>query len=45
MLGTAHGSMATMTRFDWDPAKDLENQQKHGVAFGEAQFAVADPTA
>jgi len=37
--------MATMTRFDWDPAKDLENQQKHGVAFGEAQFAVADPTA
>jgi hypothetical protein len=35
--------MATMTRFDWDPAKDLENQQKHGVAFGEAQFAFADP--
>ena len=32
-----------MTRFDWDPAKDLANQQKHGVAFAEAQFAFADP--
>jgi uncharacterized protein len=32
-----------MTRFDWDPAKDLANQQKHGVAFAEAQFAIADP--
>ena len=32
-----------MTRFDWDPAKALANQQKHGVAFAEAQFAFADP--
>jgi uncharacterized DUF497 family protein len=32
-----------MTRFDWDPAKDLANQQKHGVAFAEAQLAFADP--
>ena len=32
-----------MMRFDWDPAKDLANQQKHGVAFAEAQFAFADP--
>lgn len=34
--------MVAMTRFDWDPAKDLVNQQKHGVAFAEAQFAFAD---
>jgi hypothetical protein len=32
-----------MTRFEWDPAKDAENQQKHGVAFTDAQFAFADP--
>ena len=30
-------------RFDWDPKKDIENQQKHGVAFSKAQFAFADP--
>lgn len=30
-------------RFDWDPEKDAENQQKHGVSFGRAQFAFADP--
>ena len=29
--------------FDWDPKKDLENQAKHGVSFGEAQYAFADP--
>lgn len=32
-----------MTRFEWDPNKDLENQQKHGVAFNKAQCAFADP--
>ena len=32
-----------MTRFEWDSAKDTENQQKHGVAFALAQFAFADP--
>jgi len=32
-----------MTRYEWDPAKDLENQQRHGVAFATAQFAFADP--
>jgi uncharacterized DUF497 family protein len=32
-----------MTRFEWDPSKDLENQQKHGVAFTQAQYAFADP--
>ena len=31
------------TRFDWDVAKDRENQLKHGVGFGTAQFAFADP--
>ena len=29
-------------RFDWDPAKDQENQKKHGVAFAVAQVAFAD---
>ena len=33
----------TMTRFEWDPNKDLENQQKHGVSFAKAQYAFADP--
>ena len=30
-------------RFEWDPRKDLENREKHGVSFAEAQFAFADP--
>jgi hypothetical protein len=30
------------TRFGWDPAKDRENQKKHGVAFELAQYAFAD---
>jgi uncharacterized protein len=30
-------------RFDWDPKKDLQNQQKHGVSFANAQYAFADP--
>ena len=32
-----------MTRFDWDPDKDAENQEKHGVSFSRAQYAFADP--
>ena len=32
-----------LTRFDWDPAKDAGNQIKHGLSFGEAQHAFADP--
>ncbi len=28
--------------FEWDPAKDAENQSKHGVSFGEAQLAFLD---
>lgn len=31
------------TRFEWDPAKDRANQDKHGVAFVQAQYAFADP--
>ena len=30
-------------RFEWDAKKNQENQDKHGVAFGMAQFAFADP--
>ena len=30
-------------RFEWDVAKDRENQQKHGVGFAVAQFAFVDP--
>ena len=29
--------------FEWDDAKDAENQEKHGVAFAEAQYAFEDP--
>jgi uncharacterized DUF497 family protein len=29
--------------FEWDSEKDLSNQQKHGVAFADAQHAFADP--
>ncbi len=31
------------THFEWDPNKDLENQQKHGVTFSDAQYAFFDP--
>ncbi len=29
--------------FEWDPAKDAENQRKHGVTFVDAQRAFLDP--
>lgn len=29
--------------FEWNPKKDWENQQKHGISFAKAQFAFADP--
>jgi uncharacterized DUF497 family protein len=29
--------------FEWDPEKDAENQQKHGVSFSRARYAFADP--
>ena len=31
-------------RFEWDGRKDHENQDKHGVSVGKAQFAFADPS-
>ena len=30
-------------RFEWDDAKDRENQAKHGVTFSHAQRAFLDP--
>ncbi len=29
--------------FEWDEAKNLANQRKHGVAFEDAQMAFRDP--
>ena len=31
------------SNFEWDEAKNLENKQKHGVSFYEAQHAFLDP--
>ena len=28
--------------FEWDESKNLDNQQKHGVTFYEAQYAFLD---
>ena len=28
--------------FEWDETKDLENREKHGVSFYEAQYAFID---
>ena len=30
------------SHFEWDEAKDLENREKHGVSFIEAQYAFID---
>lgn len=32
----------TDAHFEWDEAKNLENQNKHGISFEFAQFAFAD---
>ncbi|MGA7978879.1 MAG: BrnT family toxin [Chromatiaceae bacterium] len=32
----------TEPSFEWDDAKNLANQRKHGVSFFEAQFAFLD---
>lgn len=29
--------------FAWDPVKDAANEQKHGIAFAEAQTVFRDP--
>ena len=30
------------SNFEWDEAKNLENQEKHGVSFYDAQYAFKD---
>lgn len=32
-------------QFEWDPAKDQQNQSKHGVSFDEASAVFGDPLA
>jgi uncharacterized DUF497 family protein len=32
-----------VVHFDWDEAKDVENQKKHGIPFSLAQQAFLDP--
>lgn len=32
-------------KFEWDPAKSLGNETKHGVAFSEASTVFGDPLA
>ncbi len=32
-------------QFEWDPAKDQQNQSKHGVSFDEASTVFGDPLA
>jgi uncharacterized protein len=29
--------------FEWDETKDLSNQEKHGISFGEAKTVFNDP--
>nr|VFK30718.1 MAG: hypothetical protein BECKMB1821G_GA0114241_106927 [Candidatus Kentron sp. MB]VFK34266.1 MAG: hypothetical protein BECKMB1821I_GA0114274_106626 [Candidatus Kentron sp. MB]VFK76625.1 MAG: hypothetical protein BECKMB1821H_GA0114242_106528 [Candidatus Kentron sp. MB] len=31
------------SNFEWDQAKNIENEEKHGVSFYEAQHAFLDP--
>ena len=31
--------------FEWDPAKDEANQQKHGISFSDASEVFGDPVA
>lgn len=37
-----YNSFVAKTRFEWDEAKNLENQQKHRVSFEAAQQAFVD---
>ena len=34
--------MGKQSNFEWDPDKDRQNQEKHGVAFALAQLAFLD---
>jgi len=33
----------TKAKFEWDERKNKENQEKHGLSFEIAQYALADP--
>jgi uncharacterized DUF497 family protein len=35
--------MTRRSQFEWDPAKDRQNREKHGVSFRLAQGAFFDP--
>ena len=35
--------MADQVHFEWDERKNRRNRRKHGVDFGTAQYAFADP--
>ena len=35
--------MVTGVRFEWDEAKNIANQRKHGVSFEEARLVFDDP--
>jgi uncharacterized protein len=35
--------LAVSPSFEWDLAKDAQNQRKRGVAFADAQLAFLDP--
>lgn len=37
-----YNSLMNKSNFEWDEAKNLENQEKHGVSFYEAQHAFKD---
>jgi len=39
----SYTSLTVSPSFEWDPAKDVLNQRKHGVAFADAQLAFLDP--
>ena len=34
--------MMAKLKFEWDPAKDIANQRKHGVSFEEAKLVFND---
>ncbi len=36
-------NMRQTSTFEWDPDKERANQEKHGISFGLAQYAFADP--
>jgi uncharacterized protein len=42
-IGLCYHAPVAKARFEWDPAKDRENQEKHDVSFAKAQLAFFDP--